>query len=287
VAVSALIFDLDDTLYPELEYILAGFRAAALAVEARWGWWHYPIEKTYRELQQALRESSDAHVFDEWVERERAARQMPLTAVAPLGAVSSGAASPPVASPELPLPGDSLPGAAELMLAAYRACRPELHLFADAAWALDSLGREYRLGLLTDGRSESQRYKLEALGIAGMFQEVLVTDEMGLDWRKPSERGFEWLLDRFDCSPEDAVYVGDNPAKDFAAPRSLGMGSVRVRRPCGRHRMVEAPRAEAAAAVEIGSLFEIREALALLREQPAPYQMRGTRRQRTRPAYSG
>ena len=45
---------------------------------------------------------------------------------------------------------------------------------------------DYGLALLTDGRSESQRYKIEALGIAGAFQEILVTDEMGLPWRKPS-----------------------------------------------------------------------------------------------------
>ena len=99
------------------------------------------------------------------------------------------------------------------------------------------------------------------MGIADVFQEILVTDEMGLSWRKPSPRGFELLLHRLGCGPEEAVYVADNPAKDFIAPSLLGMGSVRVRRPCGRYGGFEAPGPEAAPGAEIGSLFELRDAL--------------------------
>ena len=182
-----LIFDLDDTLYPELEYIRGGFRAAAAAVEERWG---LSAERTYGELERIFSSSQEASVFDEWSEH--------------------GEGVPP--------------GARDLMLSAYRGSRPELHLFADAAWALDSLGSDHALGLLTDGPSGSQRYKIEALGIGNTFQETLVTDEMGLSWRKPSPRGFELLLGRFGCRPEDAVYVADNPAKDFVAASLLGMG---------------------------------------------------------------
>jgi putative hydrolase of the HAD superfamily len=219
-----LIFDLDDTLHPELEYILSGFRAAAAAVEERWG---LSAEKTCSELEHIFSASSDASVLDTWLER-----------------------------------GDVvLPGARDLMLAAYRGNRPELRLYADAAWALDSLAPDYRLALLTDGRSESQRYKIEALGIADTFQEILVTDEMGLSWRKPDPRGFELLLDRFGCGPEEAVYIADNPSKDFIAPSLLGMGSVRVRRPCGRYGALEPTGPGAAPGAEIGSLFELRDRL--------------------------
>jgi putative hydrolase of the HAD superfamily len=197
-------------------------------VEERWG---IPAESTCGELERIFLASPEAGVFDTWLERglER---------------------------------GDvALPGARDLMLSAYRDHRPELRLFADAAWALDSLSPDYRLGLLTDGRSESQRYKIEALGIADMFQEILVTDEMGVSWRKPSLRGFQLLLDRLGCSPEEAVYIADNPVKDFIAPSLLGMGSVRVRRPCGRYGALEATGPEAAPGAEIGSLFELRDRL--------------------------
>jgi putative hydrolase of the HAD superfamily len=203
-----------------------------VAVEERWV---LPAEQTFRELEDIYSESPGAVVFDEWLERD----------------------------------DEDLPGARDLMLAAYRANRPELRLFADAAWALDVLGQDHRLGLLTDGRSESQRSKIQALGIADRFEEILVTDEMGLGWRKPSPRGFELLLDRFDCLPGEAVYIADNPAKDFIAPSLLGMGSVRVRRPAGRYSRREASTPAAAAAAEIASLFGLRDALAFARRRHA------------------
>jgi putative hydrolase of the HAD superfamily len=227
LAFGVLIFDLDDTLYPESEYILGGFRAAASAVEEGWG---YPAEETYGELEQIFASAPGAAVFDEWLARR--------------GGRDAG--------------GE----VRDLMLAAYRGHRPKLRLFADAAWALDCLSPDRRFGLLTDGRSESQRYKIEALGIVNTFRDIVVTDEMGLSWRKPDPRGFELLLDRLGCPPKDAVYIADNPAKDFTAPSLLGMGSVRIRRPCGRYRGLEATSAEAAATAEIGSLFELRELLA-------------------------
>ena len=223
MALSVLIFDLDDTLYPELDYILGGFRAAASVVEEHWG---RPAKETYRELEQIFLSAPDAAVFDQWLERR-----------------GRGGAEGEVR---------------DLMLSAYRGHRPELRLFADATWALDTLGAEYRLALLTDGRSESQRYKIEALGIEDTFQQILVTDELGLSWRKPSPRGFELLLARLGgCRPEDAAYIADNPAKDFLAPNLLGMRSVRVRRPCGRHRDLEALTPDAEAPAETTSLFEL------------------------------
>ena len=87
---------------------------------------------------------------------------------------------------------------------------------------------------------------------------------MGLSWRKPDPRGFELLLDRLDCRPEEAVYIADNPAKDFAAPMLLGMGAVRIWRPCGRHWRLDAATPETGPQLEVGSLLEIPAALEIL-----------------------
>lgn len=37
------------------------------------------------------------------------------------------------------------------------------------------------------------------------------------------------------------VYVADNPGKDFIAPKELGWGAIRVRRPGGLHENVDGP----------------------------------------------
>jgi putative hydrolase of the HAD superfamily len=228
VALTALIFDLDDTLYPELDHISGGFRAVACALAEFTGISPDQIE---REFNRIFHSAKRANVFDEWLRR----RGLPTH--------------------------DFI----DLMVSAYRNSCPPLRMFADAAWALAALRSDYRLGLLTDGRSESQRYKIEALGLEGVFLETLVTDEVALSWRKPSPLGFDLLLSKLDCRPEDAVYVGDNPAKDFLGPAALGMRTVRVRRPCGLYRAVEAATPFAAAEVTVATLLELPAALTQFR----------------------
>lgn len=39
--------------------------------------------------------------------------------------------------------------------------------------------------------------------------------------------------------PEDCVYVGDNPKKDFIGARKLGWYTIRIRRPHGEHNALE------------------------------------------------
>lgn len=62
---------------------------------------------------------------------------------------------------------------------------------------------------------------------------VVVTDLLGPDrqfW-KPHTRPFEVALSKLGVEPKRAVYVGDNPTKDFYGPTQLGMRTVRIRRP--------------------------------------------------------
>ena len=76
-----------------------------------------------------------------------------------------------------------------------------------------------KLGLITDGRSVSQRNKIKALGLEGTFDKVIISEEFGSE--KPDLRNYLAVMDEF---PErkNFIYVGDNPAKDFIAPNKLG-----------------------------------------------------------------
>lgn len=85
------------------------------------------------------------------------------------------------------------------------------------------------LGIITDGRSEGQRNKLEALGLKHMVDDIIITDELGgLQFRKPCDIAFRIMLNRWRLNPENVVYVGDNPVKYFQAPKQFGMMSVMV-----------------------------------------------------------
>jgi putative hydrolase of the HAD superfamily len=104
--------------------------------------------------------------------------------------------------------------------------------------------RGHRLALLSDGLAEVQRRKLAALGLAGLFDEIVITDELGRDAWKPSKVGFERILGALDVEGQFAMYVSDNPHKDFAGPHRLGMRTVRIVRSCTEHGEALAPAPE-------------------------------------------
>jgi putative hydrolase of the HAD superfamily len=78
---------------------------------------------------------------------------------------------------------------------------------------------------------------------------------------KPSKKPFERVLSTLGVAGGDAAYIGDNPLKDFAGARQLGMKTVRVRRPGGEHSHEEPPEPDYAADIEVAQLTEIEPAL--------------------------
>lgn len=82
-----------------------------------------------------------------------------------------------------------------------------------------------RLGLITDGRSITQRNKIYALGLDKYVEneDIVISEEFGSE--KPSLRNFEYFMKRYPIA-EGFVYIGDNPKKDFIAPNKLHWESV-------------------------------------------------------------
>lgn len=79
----------------------------------------------------------------------------------------------------------------------------------------------YMMGLLTDGRSLTQRNKLKALQIENIFDRIIISEEFGST--KPDERNFKAFI-KEDVS--DYYYIADNPKKDFIIPNKLGWMSI-------------------------------------------------------------
>ena len=81
-----------------------------------------------------------------------------------------------------------------------------------------------RLGMITDGRVQSQEKKLAGLGISHYFEKIIITDSLGgVEYRKPCTVAFEMMRDHFGTPYERMVYIGDNLAKDMQPPLALGM----------------------------------------------------------------
>jgi putative hydrolase of the HAD superfamily len=194
----AIGFDLDDTLYPERAFVLSGFEAVAGWIEAEVG---LPKAATARELTDFFSGGVRGDTFDRWLK-----------------------------SHDLPVGSYR-----ERMVEVYRRHAPRLAAYPDVVPSLQRLWKTYRLGLATEGPAKVQHAKLDALGLRGLLQRVVILGEGDRARWKPDPWPLERLADALRVAPGEMVYVGDNPAKDFLAARRAGMTGVRIRRPDGLH----------------------------------------------------
>ena len=110
------------------------------------------------------------------------------------------------------------------LLAIYRSHVPAIRLDEETKCLLDRLHQHAVLGLITDGRSLTQRHKVEALGLTAYMDDadILISEETGFE--KPSEEPFRHFMARYpSCT---YYYIGDNHTKDFVAPNHLGWTSI-------------------------------------------------------------
>jgi putative hydrolase of the HAD superfamily len=82
---------------------------------------------------------------------------------------------------------------------------------------------------------EAQQKKVLALGLDTAVEMVVLTGLWGQEFWKPHPRAFEYVQQQIGAPASCCVYIGDNPAKDFVAPRRLGWHTIRVRRRGGLH----------------------------------------------------
>lgn len=109
----------------------------------------------------------------------------------------------------------------EEILESYRTHIPDITLSNGAFQLLNKLiSIEVKLVLITDGRSTTQNNKIDALGIRGFFNQIIISEEIGS--KKPDMANF-----RVDSSNE-CVYIADNPKKDFITPNALGWLTIQI-----------------------------------------------------------
>ncbi|MDO4512202.1 MAG: HAD family hydrolase [Bacteroidales bacterium] len=115
------------------------------------------------------------------------------------------------------------------LLEMYRYGVHQLTLDAEVETVLTTLqSRGVALGLITDGRTRTQRTKIAALGLERYFPEEMIVISEAFGSEKPSAANYEHFMRLFpEC--HDFTYVGDNPKKDFIAPNALRWTTVCLR----------------------------------------------------------
>jgi putative hydrolase of the HAD superfamily len=101
-----------------------------------------------------------------------------------------------------------------------------VRLAAGVRESLIRIARQYKLGLVTNGTSATQRAKLQALSLTSLFDPVVVSEEVG--FRKPDVRIFEVAIAGWGIEARSVLFVGDDPASDIAGAEAAGMRALRV-----------------------------------------------------------
>ena len=211
---SAILFDIDDTLVPTTAFAR---RARSNAVRAMISaGLDLPEEEVLKELDEVLHEFSSnyEHHFDKLLMR---LRPKSLERVNPALVVAAG-------------------------VAAYHDTKfLELAPFDDVYPLLRDLKRAgVRLGIVTHGWTVKQAEKLVRLGLVPYLdpKAVFISDQIGIS--KPNPKLYQRALSDMGLAPEAVMYVGDRPEHDIAPPKSIGMVATWARR-ASRHKD-EAPK---------------------------------------------
>jgi putative hydrolase of the HAD superfamily len=219
---TVLVFDLDDTLYPECDYVRSGFAAV-----------------------------------DQWLRKERRADGFEKAACDQFDAGRRGT----IFNVALEAIGvDPEPGLISTLVSVYREHQPRLALHPDAAWALEYYRASVTMGILTDGYLVTQRSKVASLSLENKVDAIIYSDAYGREHWKPSTIPFCKMVDTLGCEHTRCVYVADNPEKDFVAPRMLGWRTIQIMRANGEYCHREVPESYRAETT-ISSLHELREIL--------------------------
>ena len=114
---------------------------------------------------------------------------------------------------------------------AYRNHIPNITFFYDVIPFIKELkDRNIKTGIISDGYINTQKNKLNVLKAKEIFDKIILTDELGKEYWKPCPKAFEIMKDYFNVEYEEMMYIGDNPKKDFYIRNYHPITTVRIYR---------------------------------------------------------
>lgn len=215
--IKVIVFDMDDTLFLERDFVLSGFLAVDHFLELK------GISGFYNKSKELFENDIRGNIFNEVFEYF-----------------------------SIPYSNNDIKGLVDI----YRNHLPNIKLLEESSWVISELTSGYQLGLITDGYLNVQQNKVKALGLADYFQYIIFTDQFGRKYWKPSERSYIEMKKFFNVKHHELVYIGDNPKKDFISAKKLGWKTVHIDRGNSEYSNVKVSE-DYQADYSVNSLYEI------------------------------
>jgi putative hydrolase of the HAD superfamily len=190
----AIFFDLDETIYPEIDFKKSGFRAVASWLQ----------ENNILEFDEALSSLLDflsekgslyPYFFQDICRKYRIDRNI-----------------------------------VEDMLHVFRNHQPKITPYSDFVDLVVRCQGRFFMGVITDGLGYVQRNKVAALGLTQWIPEsaIIFTDCLSPSTNKYDLKVFLHASAIAGLDGNQCLYVGDNPGKDFNGPKQLGWHTIRI-----------------------------------------------------------
>jgi HAD superfamily hydrolase (TIGR01549 family) len=187
----AVVFDLDNTLYPRTRFVRSGLAAVAHYAEAHLG---VPTMRAFTTMLKAF-ETQPGTEFQALCE-------------------TFGLRSAIV--PEL--------------LQVFRTHRPELWFAHAGLETLKQLRADgWRIGILTNGLPHVQASKVQALGLRSLVDHIVYAAEYA-EGGKPHQAPFAEIIRRAGVPADRCVMVGDDVECDIRGAREAGMRTIWIKR---------------------------------------------------------
>ena len=191
-----IIFDLDDTLFPEKEYVHSGFKVISIYLNEIY---QINSEQSFNFLIRTFELNGRLKIFDSLLHKF--------------------------------MPHKTKAERKELvnkMVELYRNHSPDIKLNDEVIKILiefRNLG--WKISIVTDGLKLMQKNKINALGLNQLVDNVVYCFEHNSP--KPSTLGFEMAAKEMGIDIENCLVVGDHPEKDIAPAIKLNSKAYRVR----------------------------------------------------------
>jgi putative hydrolase of the HAD superfamily len=218
--INCVAFDMDDTLYDEIDYYKSGFIVVAQQIAADFG---LKKEIIFEVVSEIFKSGNHKTTFD-------------------------------AAAEKLGISFDK--NYIEKLVNIFRNHKPDISLPSESREVLETLKSRYKLGLITDGYLPAQEFKVKTLGLEKFFDCIIYTEKLGREFWKPSPAGFQKLVAELNVSANQCVYAGDNLKKDFLPANQMGFKTIRIIRDRRLH-LGPAPSKQAEANYELDSIIKL------------------------------